>query len=272
MTEEKYKFWSISNPLAWGTTITILFILVIFSLGWQNYCIIETSGEKFCQSRFKTFLHSSPNEMGDALAGMTGALAFLWIIVTVLIQNLELKAQRLELSAQREELQLNRNESEKIADAMSQQVSLLKNEREIREEERLINLVEENLALVLQKIRFYNPHTKVVLNDGNIVYLLGNSKLKELSGADFYISLANQLYSTSSKLSRAIENKEVNQRSSMLKQISEVHEDIKNTYDTYHDYSDRIAAKINMHRLQKIKGHLTKIIALDIWNIEESDS
>ncbi|MEM7727688.1 MAG: hypothetical protein AAF311_00265, partial [Pseudomonadota bacterium] len=51
--------------------------------------------------------------MGDALAGIAGTLAFLWIIVTVLLQSQELSAQRDELVEQRNELRLSREEAAK---------------------------------------------------------------------------------------------------------------------------------------------------------------
>jgi len=42
------------------------------------------------------------NEIGDAIAGLASAVAFLWLIVTVRIQSSELKAQRKEMAETRE--------------------------------------------------------------------------------------------------------------------------------------------------------------------------
>lgn len=115
------KFWRFKNPLMWGTLITFAFFSILFLLGTSSICE-TTNGTEVCQNKFKIFLNSPPNEIGDTLAGIAGALAFLWIIVTVLLQSQELKAQRNELALQRNELELNRLESEKTAKALSQQV------------------------------------------------------------------------------------------------------------------------------------------------------
>lgn len=123
MTEEtqKDKFFRLSNPLMWGTLITLVFFLILIILANTNYCETLTEN-RICQSKFDKFLNSPPNEIGDTLAGIAGALAFLWIIITVLLQSQELKAQRLELSYQREELEKSRKESEKMNETMAAQL------------------------------------------------------------------------------------------------------------------------------------------------------
>ena len=54
-----------------------------------------------CRSNFQVFLESRPNEKGDTLAGLAGSLAFLWIVITVLLQGKELSLQRQELERMR---------------------------------------------------------------------------------------------------------------------------------------------------------------------------
>lgn len=46
----------------------------------------------------KKLLSLSLNEIGDSFAGFAGFLAFLWLIVTVILQNIELRLQRKEVS------------------------------------------------------------------------------------------------------------------------------------------------------------------------------
>ena len=105
--DENLKFFRKSNPLMWGTIITVGFFFIIFLLAISPYC--ETINEQqVCQNKYRKLISSSPNEIGDTLAGMAGALAFLWIIVTVLLQAQELRAQR-------EELKLTRKEYEKMS-------------------------------------------------------------------------------------------------------------------------------------------------------------
>ena len=65
--------------------------------------------------------HSTPNEIGDMLAGFAGALAFIWIVVTVLLQAAELREQR--------------DQFEKMADAQEDQVKILVEQRKFYERE-----------------------------------------------------------------------------------------------------------------------------------------
>lgn len=90
---------------------TILICGVGIFLGLDDYCDFEN----YCQPRFASFLNASPNEIGDTLAGFASALAFIWIIVTVLLQSKE-------LASQREELGLTRREFERMAEAQAKQV------------------------------------------------------------------------------------------------------------------------------------------------------
>ena len=69
------------------------------------------------QLRFR----STPNEIGDMLAGFAGALAFIWIVVTVLLQAAELREQR--------------EQFEKMADAQEDQVKILVEQRKFYERE-----------------------------------------------------------------------------------------------------------------------------------------
>lgn len=115
------KFLRVSNPLAWGTIITAAFLSFIIWLGFIDYCNTSPDGTQKCISKFERFWRSPPNEIGDALAGIAGALAFLWIIITVMIQSQELKAQRAELKAQHTELKLSREVAIKSNENMASQ-------------------------------------------------------------------------------------------------------------------------------------------------------
>ena len=74
--------------------------------------------------RWQAFWNASPNEIGDTIAGLAGTLAFLWIIVTVMIQGSELRLQRRELAMTRRELKAQREASEKMATAQAAQVRI----------------------------------------------------------------------------------------------------------------------------------------------------
>lgn len=94
------------NKFIWlGLSLTIVFGLLCLWLGSQQICTTVIDGTKLCESNFEVFFKSPPNEKGDTLAGIAGSLAFLWIIITVLIQSNELSLQRQELSETRTTLQ-----------------------------------------------------------------------------------------------------------------------------------------------------------------------
>lgn len=94
-----------------GSAVTLLFVLFCIWLGTLETCkTVEDSTE--CTTNLKAFLQSTPNEKGDALAGLAGSLAFLWLIITVLLQS--------------KELELTRKEFSKVAIAQDEQVRLLK--------------------------------------------------------------------------------------------------------------------------------------------------
>ena len=111
------------HPVTWGVVFTGLTVLIAIFLAFSESCQGQT-----CNVRWELFLNSRPNEIGDTLAGFAGALAFVWIIVTVLLQGQE-------LAAQREELKLTRQEFAKMADSQRKQVELLVKQGEIFQEE-----------------------------------------------------------------------------------------------------------------------------------------
>ncbi len=115
---EKLPFWRLDNPILWGILATSGIFLVGLSLSRIEKCSLLGEEPTVCFTKWHEFLLSSPNEVGDTLAGFAGALAFVWIIVTVWLQSHE-------LAAQREELRLNREETAKMAMAQGQQVKLM---------------------------------------------------------------------------------------------------------------------------------------------------
>ena len=64
------------------------------------------------------------NELGDLLAGMFAPLAFLWMVITILIQGKELRLQREELSMQRQELANSSAQLERQSNVMERQLKM----------------------------------------------------------------------------------------------------------------------------------------------------
>lgn len=117
-----------SNPVFWGCLLTS----AVFAFGWwgafQPACFETNAGFTTCPTKWFYLWQSTPNELGDTLAGFAGALAFIWIVVTVILQGRE-------LAAQREELTLTRREFTKMASAQKKQVELLVAQGEIFKDE-----------------------------------------------------------------------------------------------------------------------------------------
>ena len=98
-----------------------------------------------CRSNFSRFWISAPNEKGDTLAGVAGSLAFLWIIVTVLLQW--------------KELALQRDEIEKMRVTQEQQTALLSKQSKLLDQSRIDDQIAEwvaHLQNLLPKLGF--PH------------------------------------------------------------------------------------------------------------------
>ncbi|OAN97634.1 hypothetical protein [Sulfitobacter geojensis] len=107
------------NPLFVGIGTTKVFLSALAVLA-----LLPQKVEGNWSWRIWSFLVSPPNEIGDTLAGIAGALAFLWIIVTVMLQSKE-------LAAQREELRLTRREFRRMAKAQEKQEALHREQYEV---------------------------------------------------------------------------------------------------------------------------------------------
>ena len=79
------------------------------------------------------------------MAGFAGTLAFIWIIVTVLLQSKELAAQREELRLTRLEMKAQSEASQDMAQAMTAQTKVFVDEQKQRDEGRAETLLDEML-------------------------------------------------------------------------------------------------------------------------------
>lgn len=120
--EKEERFWRRNNPVAYGVAISSIILLGYLIIGFRQQCIGTV-----CETNFQIFWESDPNEIGDTLAGLFSALAFVWIIVTVFLQSIELREQRKEIRQQREA-------SQDMARAMESQLDMLSEERAMRAE------------------------------------------------------------------------------------------------------------------------------------------
>lgn len=85
----------------------------------------------------------SLNELGDLLAGAFAPLAFMWMVITILMQGKELRLQREELGLQRQELANSSGQLERQSNVMESQQALVQGESQLKEiEDKLIDFNE----------------------------------------------------------------------------------------------------------------------------------
>ncbi len=102
---DKVKKVLLSGPMLVGYGLTFLVICLLLVAARQEICIEQRIPFfEECERRW-TFLMDAPgNEFGDALAGFAGTLAFVWIVVTVFQQSVELSRQRAEFEEMNDRL------------------------------------------------------------------------------------------------------------------------------------------------------------------------
>lgn len=152
--EQKERFIRKNNPIVYGLMLSALLISAYFLLGLQQKCIGTV-----CETNFERFFEADPNEIGDTLAGLFAALAFVWIIVTVFLQSLELREQRKELREQREATQ-------QMAGTMAAQATIFLDEQKQRSEDRAGKELDSLCELVLSNYEFYRNNVYFITTRG----------------------------------------------------------------------------------------------------------
>ncbi len=129
MAQKDVPSWR-TLPMIIGYVLTLMFLMF-----WVAVALVENPITNDCVTGLCRFWNSPPNEIGDTFAGLFGSLAFVWIIVTVLLQGRELAAQREELKLTRLEMEEQRKATQEVAIAQDAQVELLKAQSEVLLEE-----------------------------------------------------------------------------------------------------------------------------------------
>jgi hypothetical protein len=102
---ESKNVW-LSGPMIIGYVLTV--VVAIFWIGFFSSISVEIGD---CVSNFCIFWNLKPNEIGDTFAGLFGSLAFVWIVVTVLVQGIELREQRKEFEDMNRNMECQRFEN-----------------------------------------------------------------------------------------------------------------------------------------------------------------
>jgi len=161
-SSSKKSIWA-RGPFLFGIFLTIA-IIVFGVISLHHWPPCNEIGP--CISNWqKLKYHSEPNQIGDLLAGFASALAFAWIVVTVLLQAIELREQR--------------EQFEKMATAQEKQVELLVTQGKIFEKEQLERQQEGTRKLVEEYISGFCDIVRMYANGQstwNVVEKNGNSR------------------------------------------------------------------------------------------------
>ncbi|WP_209834216.1 hypothetical protein [Ruegeria sp. HKCCE3926] len=88
LTSSKLNISSIVFRTATAATVLILGVFIVFMC--FEVCTTKYFFVEECVSKWSYLRSAPPNEIGDTLAGVAGALAFVWVAASVVIQRLEL--------------------------------------------------------------------------------------------------------------------------------------------------------------------------------------
>lgn len=105
-----------------GVTLSIVWLVVLIVYAASS---TAPTPEAEAITRWQAFWRSPPNSFGDALAGISAPLAFLWLVVATLLQSNELGLQRAELTATRQALLQQADQLRKSADQLNVQSELM---------------------------------------------------------------------------------------------------------------------------------------------------
>lgn len=152
-----------SKALLWAVGLSAIWVVLLaVAVAWSKSCAPDAA---FWQvgSRFLSCL--SANEIGDFLAGASAPLAFIWLVVTVLVQAQELRAQRDELRLTRQEFADNRKVAEATRKEIAEQAeSARKNAEYLGTQTRLLSdqhahqqqmIVDETFAGLLEQLETF---------------------------------------------------------------------------------------------------------------------
>jgi hypothetical protein len=184
---EALAFW----PLAIAVAVTAFFGHYTWELANQ---VTDQGGVR--ASRYEHFLHGRPNELGDTLAGFVGSLTLIWVVISVVQQSIELRAQRRELA------EMVRAQDEQVR-ALRAQTEIFEDEKRRRDQVEVRNSLEELLAhllTLLNQIRYLS--WKIDFATGLIDIFPHGSDVPEIMEVDLS-GLPAQLENTQHRLKMA---------------------------------------------------------------------
>jgi len=101
-----------------------------------------------CKTNLAALSTAEPNAVGDTLAGLAGALALFWIVITAWHQSVELREQREIIEDQKKEIAEQTVATKKMADALQAQADIFKLEQIYREQK----ITDEQISEIEKKL------------------------------------------------------------------------------------------------------------------------
>lgn len=266
--------WSKTDQtIKFAAGLTVAIVGGLFLFAFTKGC---PSGEPCDSSGYYYFLNASPNEVGDTLAGVAGTLAFLWLIVTVMLQGKE-------LSAQRRELRLARKESRRMADALGVQAEIFKDEQRQRREQAAKEHLDELLIGLMQGLSEVTTswtiqnlnHSTVQSLSGPTKYVDGKLFLFEQNESDDQLELFDFMrlqYERVKLLSKILV--EFKSEGRVLDcpapdQLLAVQGSLRRTLKVFESLSTAQQERVRNMGLLGMQRILGEISNLDVWNYSE---
>jgi len=136
--------------------LAVLLTLGAFMLYWRLALLEECRlfGRFFCTSKLDLFWGASPNEMGDALAGIAGGLVLIWVIAATFMQSRELRQAR--------------DEYAKMAKALNAQAEIFKDEQRERAEARAERELNQLIRSLSRKVEYLSRFQKPFLATASV--------------------------------------------------------------------------------------------------------
>lgn len=243
-TEEKHH-----QPISLivGQILTVVWVFVV---GIYAYC------------RSEKFSELEPNAVGDFIAGAAAPLAFLWLVVAVFLQKVELGLQRTELKESREAQQRQANETAELVNESKRSGQLAlqtKKEQQWRDDEARLDRLIDALG---QRVRLRSGD--LLLNRGQGHHRIFGSLTKD-DGPDDIFRKANSELAGSLDMTNGGDVRLV-QKELAIREL----ESMTTAADTILNRSNSIAfevlkARIEMIELDRFRDSLAKLVS---WSRE----
>ncbi len=251
-------------PIKIGIALTLALLCLIFYLGSIYRCVLLQSGILECRYNVEWLLDSSPNEIGDAIAGVFATLAFVWIVVTVFLQSAELSEQRAELALTREELRLAREAQEKQLEVMNIQARIFEDEKRQRHENRAKEQLDLILPWLAPRIAEFSNRAKLtyVGHDTDLrispVFSMGNWVSKNIT-ADDLPYLASEAEKFFKRLPPELIVGNQDEVEAFLTLSKQVKEDISLALDLREELSEAERFRVSISGIEQIEDMIIEV-------------